>query len=75
MLSPGVNAMNREEAMVLLAELSSVREELDRLRSHLAALEFLQVVRETDRLLGGGHDDARSNRRGCSPGGEAFELG
>ena len=38
MLSPGQNALNREEAMKLLAELSQVQEQLDRLRAGLRQL-------------------------------------
>jgi hypothetical protein len=38
MLSPGQNALSREEAMKLLGELSDVQERLDRLRAGLRQL-------------------------------------
>jgi hypothetical protein len=38
MLSPGQQALNREEAMKLLGELSDVQERLDRLRAGLRQL-------------------------------------
>jgi hypothetical protein len=38
MLTPGQNALSREEAMNLLGELSAVQERLDRLRTGLRQL-------------------------------------
>jgi hypothetical protein len=38
MLSPGVNALSREEAMRLLSELADAQERLDRLRARLHRL-------------------------------------
>jgi hypothetical protein len=38
MLSPGQNALSREEAMVLLTEVTDVQTQLDRLRAGLRQL-------------------------------------
>ena len=49
MLTPGVNALNREQALDLLRELADVEGRLERLRSGMAA-----VLAEDDKQSSGG---------------------